>query len=78
MATLNKFIEIYRKVINQDENINIDYDSSLTIDLGIDSLKRIQLGAYIEDEFDITLDEKFLSFKTVKEVIDCIDSRLVK
>ena len=76
MNTLERFTKVYRKINQSTNDLEIIRDLDLSLDLGIDSLKKIQLGVFLEDEFKITLDAQFFSFKTVGQVIDCIDMRL--
>jgi acyl carrier protein len=48
---------------------------SLTEDLEIDSLTKIELAVTIQDEFDIEVeDEKLKELKTVQDIVDLVKS----
>ena len=41
--------------------------------LGIDSLDRIELAMFIEEEFDVTIpDDNALKFSTVQDIVDYV------
>jgi acyl carrier protein len=50
-------------------------DKSLTEDLEVDSLTKIELAVTIQDEFDIEVeDEKLKELKTVQDIVDLVRS----
>ena len=54
----------------------VTMEADLASDLGADSLDAVELIMAIEDEFDITInDEVAQSFKTIKEIVDFIESK---
>lgn len=54
----------------------VTMEADLAQDLGADSLDAVELIMAIEDEFDITIDDETAqSFKTVKEIVDFIESK---
>lgn len=67
----NRIIEIVQKITSASE---INEDSSL-IDLGIDSLKTMDLLLLIEEEFGLDIDEKYLIpeyFKSIKSLVKLV------
>ncbi|MCD7949828.1 MAG: acyl carrier protein [Erysipelotrichaceae bacterium] len=59
--------------IEEDE---IQLDSSLNDDLGIDSLDAVELSLDLENEFDIEIsDEELSSLKTVEDIVKLIESK---
>jgi len=54
----------------------VTLEADLSADLGADSLDAVELIMAIEDEFDITIDDEVAqSFKTIKEIVDFIESK---
>ena len=54
----------------------VTLEADLAQDLGADSLDAVELIMAIEDEFDITIDDETAqSFKTVKEIVEFIESK---
>ena len=54
----------------------VTMEADLASDLGADSLDAVELIMAIEDEFDITIDDEVAqSFKTIKEIVDFIESK---
>ena len=54
----------------------VTMEADLAQDLGADSLDAVELIMAIEDEFDITIDDETAqSFKTVKEIVEFIESK---
>jgi len=50
-------------------------EKSLTEDLEVDSLTKIELAVTIQDEFDIEVeDEKLKELKTVQDIVDLVRS----
>ena len=57
------------------EKDEITLEANLNDDLGADSLDAVELIMAIEDEFEIKVsDEVAQTFKTVKEIVDYIES----
>ncbi|MBR1762070.1 MAG: acyl carrier protein [Eubacterium sp.] len=60
--------------VNSDD---IEMDSSLTDDLGADSLDAIDIVMTIEDQYSIEVpDEIIKSMKTVEDIVSFIESHL--
>ncbi len=58
------------------EESQIQLDSSLNDDLGIDSLDAVELSLDLESEFDIEItDEELSSLKTVEDIVKLIESK---
>jgi acyl carrier protein len=54
---------------------DLEPDKTLTEDLEIDSLTKIELAVTIQDEFDIEVeDEKLKELKTVQDIVDLVES----
>lgn len=73
-----KLMSIVKSYIPENEMPeNIDYDSNLTNDLGINSMHVIDIVIDIENEFDITIeDEELQSMDTLHKVLDVLQSKL--
>ncbi len=58
------------------EKEKVTMEADLASDLGADSLDAVELIMAIEDEYDITIDDETAqSFKTVKEIVDYLESK---
>ena len=63
------------------ESLNIDGDdiqleSTLKEDLGIDSLDAVELSLDLDTEFDVEIsDEELASLKTVKDIVELIEAK---
>jgi len=75
--------EIFQKIkeIISDKNgldlFEIEKESLLTQDLGLDSLDEVELCIEIEREFDITIDDSYCAeWKNVQNVIDDVNKIL--
>jgi acyl carrier protein len=56
-------------------NEEVTLEASLTEDLGADSLDAVELNIALEEGFEVKIsDEELLGFKTVKDIVDYIDS----
>lgn len=69
-----------KKVIMEQLSIDeeeIKLDSSLTDDLGVDSLEIFEIVMSLEEEFDIEIKtEDTENIKTVKDIVNYIEERL--
>ncbi len=66
--------ELIRNVISLDANREIKDDENL-IDLGLDSIKTIEIVVELEDGFDIEIDEDDLmldNFSTISKIIELV------
>lgn len=73
----DKVVECIIDVMPTTEQRDVNQDSLLEGDLSIDSLSRIEAALYLEDEFDISIDdEKFSQLTTVGDVVSYIKSAL--
>lgn len=58
------------------EKENINKDSDLLNDLGIDSLGIHEISFEVGDEFDVMITDKDIeTFKTIKDIVDYIDKQ---
>ena len=54
----------------------VSMEARLSEDLGADSLDAVELNIALEEAFSIKIpDEELLNFKTVKNIVDYIDSK---
>jgi acyl carrier protein len=79
MATTDN--DIYERVtdiiheITDIKKADLKPGKTLTEDLEIDSLTKIELAVTIQDEFDIEVeDEKLKELKTVQDIVDLVQS----
>lgn len=73
--TFEKVKEIIIDTISCDAD-KVTMDARLNEDLEADSLDALELNCAIEEEFGITIDDTQLaSMKTVKDIVDFIDSQ---
>lgn len=66
--------ELIRNVISLDADREIKDDENL-IDLGLDSIKTIEIVVELEDGFDIEIDEDDLmldNFSTISKIIELV------
>lgn len=72
---LDKIIEIVAEQFNQDiEDLSID--TNIIEDLNADSLEMTDLIMTIEDEFEVEItDEELENIKTIRDILDCLESR---
>lgn len=72
-------IDKVKKLISTQLNVaesKITEDSRLVEDLGADSLDTIELLMAFEEEFGISIpDEEAMNMKTIKDIVDLIDSK---
>lgn len=74
MTTFEKVRELINDVMHIEED-KITLESNLFNDLGFDSIEAFELVAAIEEEFGATIsDEDAENLKTVKNIVDYIDS----
>ena len=74
MTTFEKVRELINDVMHIEED-KITPESNLFNDLGFDSIEAFELVAAIEEEFGATVsDEDAENLKTVKNIVDYIDS----
>ena len=70
--------EKVRAIIANELNIDeskITLESSLSEDLGADSLDAVELIMALEDEFGVSIpDEAIPEIKTIKEIVDFIEA----
>ncbi len=72
MMVIDKLTSIIKSVKPGIDLDNIDENTTLSEDLGIDSLTMLMIAMRIEDEFGIQFESQ--SFKTVGEVCNYIES----
>lgn len=73
---MNTFERI-RKIICETEDLqpeDVTLDKRIDVDLGVDSLDKIECIMQIEDEFDIEIeDEEALKVDTVEDLVKLVD-----
>lgn len=73
---IKKLKEILNDTVDIDSNINIDENTVILRDLGVNSLDMIELVCAVEDEFDIEIaDKKIKSLITIGDLISYIESQ---
>lgn len=73
---MNCFEEFKKIIALHSKKENITLESNLK-DLGLDSLDLLEIVTEGEEALNIRFeDEELLSFKTVKDVVDCAQSKL--
>ena len=76
--TLDKVKRIISSQLNISES-KINIDSKLIEDLGADSLDTVELLIAFEEEFGMRIsDEEAMEIKTIKNIVDLIDSKIKK
>jgi len=77
MNTFERLIKVFNSVFEDDVNTEaINEGSDLRQDLGINSIGMLYMAMALEEEFSIKFhNEDFTDIKTVKDVIDCIESK---
>lgn len=73
MSTFERLKKIFVKIMPQTDISNITLETSITNDLGVDSLRMVMLAIALEDEFKIQLNP-LVRFTTVGDVIAFIDN----
>ncbi len=74
--TFDKVKEIIVETINCNQE-NVTPLANLKDDLEMDSLDAVELNMALEEAFDLSIpDEDLMSFVTVKDIADYIDSHL--
>ncbi|MFQ3307304.1 MAG: acyl carrier protein [Candidatus Midichloriaceae bacterium] len=72
----SRVLKVMDKKFEKDTS-NLDLDTSITEDLGVDSLDIVEFIMALEEEFDTDIpDEDAEKLKTIKDVIDYISSRV--
>ncbi len=73
---LEKLKEILVNTVDVEPNTEIDENTVILRDLGVDSLDMVELVCAVEDEFDIEIaDKKIKSLVTVGDLIDYIEAQ---
>lgn len=67
-----KLLEIIERVMPQTDTSKITMDSTLTGDLGVDSLNMMLLAITVEDEFNFRF-ETTSGLNTVKDICDYVE-----
>lgn len=76
----NKLKEIFKIVVNGNVSLdNLDLNSNIMLDLGINSIGLLYMAIAIEKEFNVDMSKVSpTTFKTVMDVIDYLDNALNK
>lgn len=73
---IEKLKQILNETVEIKTEIEIDENTVILRDLGIDSLDMVELVCAVEDEFDVEIaDKKIKSIVTVGDLIDYIESQ---
>ncbi len=73
---IEKLKQILNETVDVDTSIEIDENTVILRDLGVDSLDMVELICAVEDEFDIEIaDKKIKSLITIGDLIDYIESQ---
>lgn len=73
---LEKIIEIIAEQLGCDEN-SITEASSISEDLGADSLELVEMLMAIEEYFEISIpDEQIVNLKTVSDIVSYVESNI--
>lgn len=73
--TIEKVKKLIAEQLNIDES-KITEDSRIVEDLGADSLDTVEMLMAFEEEFGISIpDDEVPNMKTIKNIIDLIDSK---
>ena len=73
--TIDKVKEMLSNQLNVEAD-KITKDSKIVEDLGADSLDMIEMLMAFEEEFGISIpDEQAMQMKTVKDIVELIDSK---
>lgn len=73
----DKLIEILKRIMPQIDTSGINMDSSLTTDVGIDSLNLMLLAITVEDEFGVHFDST-QELKTVGDICEFVKTHTGK
>ncbi|MGN0618941.1 MAG: acyl carrier protein [Ruminiclostridium sp.] len=73
MSTLERLKKLFAKIMPQTDVSDVNAETSITNDLGVDSLRMVMLAIALEEEFDIRLNSSD-RFSTVGDIISFIDS----
>lgn len=72
--TFEKVKEIIVETLSCNQE-SVTLEATLMDDLGADSLDAVELNMALEEAFKISIpDDKLAEFKTVKDIVDYIDS----
>ena len=72
--SFDKVKEVFIETINCNED-EVTMEATLAEDLGMDSLDAVEVVMALEEAFGISIEEdKVAEFKTVKDIVDYIDS----
>lgn len=77
MSTFDRLINVFNAVFEDEVNASsIHRENSLKQDLGISSIGMLYMAMALEEEFSIKFtNEDLMKLDTVKDVIDCIESK---
>ncbi len=73
MPTLERLKKLFVKIMPQTDVSDVNAGTSITNDLGVDSLRMVMIAIALEEEFDIRLNYSD-RFSTVGDIISFIDS----
>ncbi|MGN0578390.1 MAG: acyl carrier protein [Ruminiclostridium sp.] len=73
MSTLERLKKLFVEIMPQTDVSDVNAETSITNDLGVDSLRMVMLAIVLEEEFDIRLNYSD-RFSTVGDIISFIDN----
>lgn len=77
MENLERLKEVFKNVVSEDADISeINEQTGLFTDLGLNSIAMLYMALAVEDEFGISFtNEDFANFVTVGDVLDFINNK---
>lgn len=78
MVTIDKLIDVFTRVFEGEVEVEgLTEQSRLREDAGINSIGMLYMAMALEEEFGVKFtNDDFSSISTIKDVIDCIESKL--
>ncbi len=77
MENLERLKEVFKNVVSEDADVSeINEQTGLFTDLGLNSIAMLYMALAVEDEFGISFtNEDFANFVTVGDVLDFINNK---
>lgn len=77
MENLERLKEVFKNVVSEDADVSeINEQTGLFTDLGMNSIAMLYMALAVEDEFGISFtNEDFISFITVGDVLKFIENK---
>ena len=72
-----KVIEVIKRIVDLEQDREIDEKTDLRKDLWMDSLDAVELKMELEHEFNVVIpDDMSENFETVQDILNCLDEVL--